>query len=123
MRTEKELSGKREKEPKKRSPFWEVMGGEFLANPKVMQWYPLIIIFFIFAIIVVQNESIVASKNEKINELDVKYKNVKEELGSHNEFAIREIPFEIMNLIEEQGFEKKDSAVFKVVIPAKKNKK
>jgi hypothetical protein len=122
MKTINHLSANGDKKTKEKSPFWSFMGGEFLLKETVVQWYPFILILFILAIIIIQNESFIAAKYRKIEELDTEYKRIKTQLRFENEFMNHEISPEIIKLVTEQGFIRKDNSTFKIVKPVNSSK-
>ena len=116
MKTRNNLSVNNDKKTKEKSPFWNFMGGEFLLKESVIRWYPFVLILFIFAIIVSQNEVLIANKYKKIKKLDADYKRIKTQLRFENEFIYYDISPEIMTLLDEQGFVQKDNATFKILV-------
>ena len=120
MRTKNKLSENNDKKAKKKSLFWDFMGGEFLLKESVVRWYPFILILFIFFIIAAQNEASIAAKNKKIEKLYRDYNKI----TVTNSPVYRDVFPEIMELIKEQGFIRKDGATFKVIDkPTKKKQK
>ena len=120
MKTKNKLSENNDKKAKKRSLFWDFMGGEFLLKESVVRWYPFVIILLLFAIIAAQNEASIIAKEKKINKLYIQYN--KRTLT--NSPVYRDVSPEIMELIKEQGFIRKDGATFKVIDkPTKKKQK
>ena len=119
MKTNHHLSNNSEKQTKKSSPFWSFMGGEFLLKESVIRWYPFLLILFVFAIIIAQNESFILKKYDKIKELDAKYKEVKMQMRFENTLINYDISPEIAKLLEEQGYTRRDSGAFKVPVKSK----
>jgi hypothetical protein len=118
MKTRSNLQ-RNDKKNGKKSLFWSFMGGEFLLKESVIRWYPFVLILFVFAIIMTQNEAFILKKYEKIKELDAEYKKIKTQMRFENTLISHDISPEIIKLVEEQGFLRKDSATFKITVKSK----
>lgn len=108
--------GKTTGNEKKRSSFWEFLGGEFLLHRSVVRWYPYVLLLFVLAAITVFNEKSIASKTRQVDKLYKEAKDVLSELKSSNQVITYDTNQKLIKILEERGFSKKDQNVFKIPV-------
>lgn len=122
MKTTYRKNEQNRKPEKKKSSFWEFMGGEFLLHRSVVKWYPYILFLFVLAAIIIYNEKSITEKNNRIDELDKEYKNSITELRENNQFIPYDSTLKLIKILEDRGFEKNDKAVYKIPVTASPDK-
>jgi len=121
METKYKRKKEKEGEPKQRSAFWEFMGGDFLLDEKVIRFYPYIFFLFLLGALIIFNENWIDAKKANIKTLNEEYKNTVSELKEHNQFIPYDSTKRLINLLEEQGFQKDNKNLYKVPIKYTKN--
>ena len=122
MKTTYRKNEQNRKPERKKSSFWEFMGGEFLLHRSVVKWYPYILFLFVLAAIIIYNEKSITEKNNRIDELDKEYKNSITELRENNQFIPYDSTLKLIKILEDRGFEKNDKTVYKIPVTASPDK-
>lgn len=109
---------KKEKENKepKTNWFWQIFGGEFLLSPKIRQWYPYFIFLTLLIGVILLSERQIIKKKQIIKQKEIEYKEEISKLKRNNKFIPYNQNQELILMMEEEGFKKKDEAMFKIVV-------
>lgn len=96
--------------------FWQILGGEFLLLPKIRQWFPFILFLALLMGVILLSEREIVKKKQIIKEKEIEYKEEISKLKRNNKFIPYNQSQELILMLENEGFKKKDESMFKIII-------
>lgn len=101
---------------KKKSSFWEFVGGEFLLKKSVIIWYPYVLLLFLLSVILILNEKQIVRKIGEIDELAKKNQSTILHIKETKRIFPYDADPELIEQIQKEGFIKNDLSVYKITI-------
>ena len=111
-----------QQQPKaKGESFWkQLLSGDFLFAKETIRWYPYIAFVFILMVLIVLNEHTMDEKRQKINQLETEYKQTISELKHNNQYILYDENQQLIQMLNNRGFEKNDKHIYKIMVQTKK---
>ena len=110
------------KEPKtKGDSIWkQLLSGDFLFASETIRWYPYVAYVFLLMILIVLNEHNMDAKRQRIKQLETEYKQTISVLKHNNQYILYDENQQLMQLLNNRGFEKNDKHIYKIVVQTPK---
>ncbi|MBO4655122.1 MAG: hypothetical protein J5644_06220 [Bacteroidales bacterium] len=107
-----------QQQPKaKGDSFWkQLLSGDFLFAKETIRWYPYIAFVFILLVLIVLNEHTMDEKRQKIKQLETEYKQTINELKHNNQYILYDENQQLIQMLNDRGFEKNDKHVYKILV-------
>jgi uncharacterized membrane protein len=94
----------------------EFLSGDFLLKETTLKMLPFILLFFGLSLVAIINQKSIKNKKLKIDQKEIEYKTILNELKQNNQF----IPYDQLFIIQEQaklmGFVKNTPNTYKITI-------
>lgn len=104
------------KSPKGAGFVREFISGDFLLKETTLKMLPFILLFFGLSLVAIINQKSIKNKKLKIDQKEIEYKSILNELKENNQF----IPYDQLFIIQEQaklmGFVKNTPNTYKITI-------
>lgn len=104
------------KNPKGSGFIREFLSGDFLLKETTFKMLPFILLFFGLSLVAIINQKSIKNKKLKIEQKEIEYKTILNELKQNNQF----IPYDQLFIIQEQaklmGFVKNTPNTYKITI-------
>jgi uncharacterized membrane protein len=109
------------KNPKGAGFVREFISGDFLLKETTLKMLPFILLFFGLSLVAIINQKSIKNKKIKIEQKEIEYKTILNELKQNNQF----IPYDQLFIIQEQaklmGFVKNTPNTYKITIQTSDN--
>lgn len=106
----------KKKSPKGTGFIREFISGDFLLKETTIKMLPFILLFFGLSLVAIINQKSIKNKKNKIEQKEIEYKTILNELKQNNQF----IPYDQLFIIQEQaklmGFVKNTPNTYKITI-------
>ncbi|MDX9892312.1 MAG: FtsL-like putative cell division protein [Bacteroidales bacterium] len=110
------------KNTKQNSTFREFISGDFLLKETTLKLWPFFFLFFVLSLVAIMNQKSIKNKKIKIEQKEIQYKMILNELKENNQF----IPYDQLYIIQEQakmmGFVKSTPNTYKLTIKTSDSK-